>query len=73
MDDIKVVVIGEVDVETASTSTTTTSSEEMTAGQCEGSLSEASSVVSKESSSAKMVSSQNNIFANFLSSSCLIV
>lgn len=66
MDDIKVVVIGEVDVETASTSKTTASSEEMTAGKCEDSLSDASThqtnVISKESSSATMVSSQNNVW-----------
>lgn len=66
MDDIKVVVIGEVDVETASTSKTTASSEEMTAGKCEDSLSDSSThqtnVISKESSSATMVSSQNNVW-----------
>lgn len=66
MDDIKVVVIGEVDVETASTSKTTASSEETTAGKCEDSLSDASThqtnVISKESSSATMVSSQNNVW-----------
>lgn len=56
MDDIKVVVIGEVDVETASTSTTTASNEERSAGKCEDSLSDASSVISKKSLSATMVS-----------------
>lgn len=56
MEDIKVVVIGEVDVEEASTSTTTASSEEMIEETCEDGLSEASSVISKESSSATVVS-----------------
>lgn len=56
MDDIKVVVIGEVDVETASTSTTTASNEERSAGKCEDSSSDASSVISKNRLSATMVS-----------------
>lgn len=71
MDDIKVVVIGEVDIETSSTSTSTTSSEEMTAGECEDSSSEASSVISKESSSATMVRSQNNMCL-LICCSCLV-
>lgn len=61
MDDIKVVVIGEVDIETSSTSTSTTSSEEMTAEECEDSSSETSSVISKESSSATKVRPQNSV------------
>lgn len=73
MEDIKVVVIGEADVETTSTYTTTTSSEETTSGKSEDSLSDASSAVSKESSSATMVSSQNNMSANLLFLSCLIM
>lgn len=56
MDDIKVVMVGEVDVERASTSTTTASSDEMIAEKCEDRLSEASSVISKVRSRATMVS-----------------
>lgn len=56
MDNIKVVVVGEVDVERASTSTTTASSDDTIAEKCEDSLSEASSVISKVRSSATMVS-----------------